>query len=571
MHWLRAGQIPPFEGEAETGSFIGSIRLEMSAPRLFRSLILLLLLAAGAESARAAVWQYSVPFGNDPARRAYLWIPENCRHVRGVFLGVQNMLEQLVFEDPTIRKAVADAGLAIVWISPGNDIDDKRSTYFRFDPGDEVVRGVEKALADLAGGSGYSEIASAPLLVTAHSAATPFVWGMANALGPSRVIAILPIKGWLMGLPPGVPALHVAAEYAEVGGANWGDTVAKDLAGVAKIRAGGADRLIGEFADVGAGHFEWNPDAAAVVGMFIRKAAQYRLPANPPASGSVALTPIDPRSGWLIDPAKVGTPQGRPMPASQWPGDPAKALWYFDREMAQAVNDAMAAQLAKKPQVIDFLDEQGLPIPLANGGCPVIPAQLLPDGVTFKVRAAALDKSPTERLYNGATVGHASGPIFFKASTGAIRQTGPDTFRIWMKRGSAVRQGPPWEPWIIAWQPGDATYRRADRPGRPNLPTISADGKPQTITFAKIPDRRYGPGAINLHATTDAGLPVQFFVVSGPAELRENDNSTLEFLPAPPRSKFPMKVIVGAYQWGRRTEPKVRTAGPVFQEFLLTK
>jgi hypothetical protein len=47
-----------------------------------------------------------------------------------------------------------------------------------------------------------------------------------------------------------------------------------------------------------------------------------------------------------------------------------------------------------------------------------------------------------------------------------------------------------------------------------------------------------------LKATGDSGLPVQFFVVSGPVELKGDDS--LELLPIPPRSKFPVRVIIGA-------------------------
>jgi len=43
---------------------------------------------------RDAVWQYSVPLEKGTERRAYLWIPPDCRRVRGVLIGLQNMLER---------------------------------------------------------------------------------------------------------------------------------------------------------------------------------------------------------------------------------------------------------------------------------------------------------------------------------------------------------------------------------------------------------------------------------------------------------------------------------------------
>jgi hypothetical protein len=39
----------------------------------------------------------------------------------------------------------------------------------------------------------------------------------------------------------------------------------------------------------------------------------------------------------------------------------------------------------------------------------------------------------------------------------------------------------------------------------------------------------------------------------------------------PARSRYPVRVVVGAYQWGRPTEPKVETVGPVFREFFLER
>jgi len=476
-----------------------------------------------------------------------------------------------MFEDPTIRQAAAESGLGIVWISPGDDLGDKNSPYHRFNPPQQVVQGVQQILANLARESGYNEIENVPVMATAHSASTPFVWGMDYYFDASRIIAIFPYKGWFTGhIRPGIPVFHTSSEYGEVGGTNWGETYLKDRVELQRLRGEGTNCLLGEFVDIGAGHFEWNPDAAKVIAMFIRKAAQFRLPKDFVNGSPVELKPVDPRSGWLIDPAKLGTVEGKPVPYDRWMGNPTKAFWYFDQELAEAVNDYMIAGFAKKPQVIDFLDAKGQAAPLVKGGMANLSPILMADGVTFQVAATALDKSPTPRLYNGSEVGRASGPILFKGSTGAIMQTGSNTFRIWMGRGGLVQQGPPWEPYIMAYQAGDNEYRRADRPGHPALPTQNKDGKPQTIDFVKIENQELGVKKLELTATSDAGLPVQFYVVSGPVELSD-DNRTLKFLPIPPRSQFPVKVIIGAYQWGHVTNPKVQTAGPVFQEFFIEK
>jgi hypothetical protein len=187
--------------------------------------------------------------------------------------------------------------------------------------------------------------------------------------------------------------------------------------------------------------------------------------------------------------------------------------------------------------------------------------------VTFAVEATALEKSPIEKLYGGTAVGHASGPVLFRVSTGALKQTSVNTFRVWLDRGGVERQSAPWEPWIMAWQPGDDEFRRADRPGHPWVYVVNKNGRPQALDFPKIENQKPGAKTLKLKAASDSGLPVQFFVVSGPVELKDDD--TLTFLPIPPRAKFPVRVMVGAYQWGRAIEPKVQSAGPVFREFFI--
>jgi hypothetical protein len=43
----------------------------------------------------------------------------------------------------------------------------------------------------------------------------------------------------------------------------------------------------------------------------------------------------------------------------------------------------------------------------------------------------------------------------------------------------------------------------------------------------------------------------------------------LIFTPVPPRSRLPLTVTVGAWQWGRATDPAVQTAPVVEQQFRI--
>jgi len=529
---------------------------------IYSLLLIFVLLSLAATGCRAAVWQYSVPMPQTKEQRAYLWIPQNCKHVRGLIVGLQNMLERSMFEDPTIRRAAAASDLAIVWIAPGDELGQHPPLNLSFNPPDRSVLALHQALSDLAVESGYSEIQDAPMIVVGHSAATPFVFGM-GASDASRVIALLPYKGWFPGgVAQNIPILHVSAEFSEWG-STWGDQWHKDAVSVANLRGGSDNCLIGDFPDIGAGHFDWNADSAYVIAMFIRKAAQYRIPAGAP----VALNPIDVKSGWLVDPKTLGTPLCKPVPYAQWLGDTKLAYWYFDKEMAETVNAYVERQLVKSPQMLDFVDKGEFASLAANGFADIHP-QLEPDGVTFTVQAASLTQSPSATLYPGLTLGHPTAPVQFRVSSGALKQTGTNSFQVWLGRGGVTRQGPPWEPWVLAFQPGDTSYRPTDRPAHIWIDVINKQGKPQNITFDKISDQSIRTKSVELHATSDSGLPVQYFVISGPVEL---DGGKLTLQQIPPRSKFPVRVIVGAFQWGRGLDPMVQSAGPVMREFYIKR
>jgi hypothetical protein len=514
-------------------------------------------------------WQYSVALEKGTDRRAYLWIPPRCEHVRGVLIGLQNMLERSMFEDSEIRAAIAASNMAIVWISPGawpGKLAIPEQPSLQFSPPADAIEGVQHALIALAHESGYSEIEFAPLLVTGHSAASPFVWGMASEL-PDRVFAAIPYKGYTIGRTPRkVPTLQVAQEWAEWG-PQWGEVWHQELKTVAEMRQKDGGLLLGGFVDIGSGHFDWHHESASVIAMFIRKAAANRLPATGPLQGVITLRPIAPESGVLVDPASLGNPRFQAVPYKEWHGDPKDAFWYFDREMAEAAQHFMMGQLDRKPQAIDFVVD-GTPLPLVSNGFSAIKPEFLADGIHFRVHAEALHASPTANLYHGAALGHAAGSIIYRVSSGALFQAGPDTFQVAARSGGLKRQGQPWEPWIMAYQPGDAEYRSADKPAHILIDIRNTQGLPQNITFPKISDVDRRKRQIPLAATSSSGLPVQFYVESGPASVVGN---TLQLLPIPPRSRYPVRVIVSAYQWGRAGEHPVQSAGPETQEFFIRR
>jgi hypothetical protein len=71
-----------------------------------------------AEVRADAVWQWSAPVGNG---RAFLWVPENCRQVRAVIIGQNNMIEQGILERDFFRTDMAKLGIAEIFIAPPFD------------------------------------------------------------------------------------------------------------------------------------------------------------------------------------------------------------------------------------------------------------------------------------------------------------------------------------------------------------------------------------------------------------------------------------------------------------------
>jgi hypothetical protein len=515
-----------------------------------------------------STYQWSIPVPDQTEQRVYLWIPPDCPRVRGVIVGLQNMLEKPLFQDVTFRQAAKDCNLAIAWMSPGSVGKVDPALSIRFQSPKDGYKQLADLLTSLAKESGYTEIENAPLLVIGHSAASPFVWGMPH-VAPARVFAIIPYKGYYMGkTPDDLPILHLSSEWAEVGGPNWGTTWAKkDMPSLLKLRALSDHSLMGECPEIGNGHYDYDPLSTQIVAMFIRKAVDRRIPTDAPLDAPIQLKPISPESGVLVDATKLGTPDFKAIPYDKYDGDKSKAYWYFDDEIANAINDFVKAPLAKKPQAIDFLVD-GKPFSLEKQGTAEIHPTFLDDGASFRVQATFLDQAPPNLGYTDTALSHVSSPILFKIGSGALEQTGPDTFRVHIDRGGVVRQGPPWEPWVIAYNPGDATLRSADRPMHIWVNMQLKDGKPQTLDFPKIDNVKSDTKSIPLLAKSDSGLPIQYFVVSGPVKI---NGDSLEIQPIPPRTKFPIRVLISAFQWGRATDPKFQSAGPIQQEFFIER
>lgn len=529
------------------------------------------------------------------APRAFLWIPPNCKKVRAIVIGEHNMEEEPILENPAFRKNLAELGFAEVWITPFLG-----SPHFRFDQGAGEI--FEKLMKDLAAVSGYSELEDAPLVPMGHSAAASLGWDMA-AWNPKRVLAVLSISGqwpffkeasspdWGDRNLDGVPGLTTKGEY-EVGGnlsGGWyaglkGDSFKKHpLTPFTQVL------------DPGSGHFEASPEKIALIGLYLKKAAQYRLPANSSAVGPVTLTPIDPtKTGWLFDVWHLnGKPAAPAAPVAQYQGNKDQASWAFDREMAQAIETFQNRFQNQQTVLIGYKQKDGLTIPRGDHAMVHLKFEPIGDGLTFKMSGGFWDKvpattDPKASAWGGASEGQPVNPgevlsypsgkenkIVMSVICGPVEQKGPDTFAIRFNRVGFDNSKRSSSAWLLATWPGDGHYKKMVQQGLLDFNLKNKNGEPQTISFADIPNQRGGGmmPSIRLSATSSAHLPgiqlpVHFYVREGPAEV--DDNGTLTFTPIPPRSKYPIKVTVVAWQWGRSIPPLVQSAEPVEKSFLIT-
>lgn len=504
-------------------------------------------------SAHSAEWQWSAP---DDAARAYLWIPPECERVRGVVLASRNMLEESVLEHPVFRDTLAELGFAEIWVVPSLGL------KFDFNAGDE--QRFERIVASLAEASGYGELATAPVIPMGHSAHATWVWNFA-AWKPERTLCVLSIKGdapqtqltgyggenvcWGGRNLDGVPGLMVMSQQEW-----WDARVWPAMTWVIKH----PKTPLALLCDTGNGHFNAGDDLVAYLAMFIRKAAQARLAQD----GS--LKPVDVTAGRRLDRWRPGGNGGQcAAPYGSYTGNTDEAFWCFDEEMVKTTQDYYARTRNKKPQLLHVGGQTGEPV------TPKL--EWMDDGLSFRVEAGFATEVPDSKRCEGWTglpagtpLGHGEGPVRLHWISGPAVKTGSDTFRFAYGRGTyqGVRDGN--DIWIFASHPGDEEYAPVVQQALLRVPVFG--GKEQHITFPDIPDQPIGTHEVKLQATSDAGLPVQYFVREGPAEVV---GDTLTFTKIPPRSRMPMVVTVVAWQLGRGGDAPVQRAAPVERSFRI--
>jgi hypothetical protein len=539
--------------------------------------VLLSMLGCGVSA--AAEWQWSVPVKSEhpemgPAR-AWLWIPPGCERVRGVVVAQHNMEEISILENPKFRAALAKMDFAEVWVAPFFD------HLFRFNAGaDETFDDLMNRLAEE---SGYAGLKFAPVAPLGHSAAASWPYYFA-AWNPQRTLCALSVSGqwpyfrhpdfapdiWGQRTVDFVPCLETMGEYEAAN--DWS-------------REGLRERQqhplmpLSMLANPGQGHFAATDVKVEYLALYLRKAVEFRVPRDWDATTPPTLIPIDPtRSGWLVDKWHINAlPAAPAAPVGQYQGDPKQAFWFFDEALARATETYEAAFRDLKPQLVGIL-QNGKFAPQTETHLQVnLKFEPQADGLTFKLVGGFYDAVPSGSsrlpgwtgLPTNAPLGHASnGIISIDPICGPVKKLSGDTFEVgFQKETLLTTNAKSYELVFAATQAGDTEYKPAVQQAHLYIPARNTAGAEQRIQFPAIPDQKVGVASLELKATSDAGVPVRYLVREGPAEV---DGSVLKFTKIPAHAKFPIKVTVIAWQYGRAIEPKLKTAEPVERQFLIT-
>lgn len=524
---------------------------------------IVLLLISWASTSPAAVFQYAIPVetSKDPST-AFLYLPPQAERIRGVVVAGMTLAERDIVQDPRIRRACGQEQLAILFLKCGLSAVD-----------------VPKVLDEFARISGITELSTVPLFFIGHSAGGPQAKSLSIKLAP-RCFGLMLYRGGVPGgdnaVPPGVPLLMMIGQFDEFGktmrNADGRETWEGGRDALVAYRAAHEGHLASVVVEPGAGHFAWSDRNAAYFDLFLRRAARARIPdPRPDADGPISCRAIDPRTGWLTDPLIKA--QGRDAAAyDKFEGDKTKAAWHFDEESARATVAYHAGISGKLDQFIRWSD----PTWVDAGVRHFFTELKWVDAQTFEVHPAYADTYPKDPGAGpgprwadaGKPASHSTAPILIRPVGGSpIDVAGPNSFR--MRFDGLAPAGEGARVTFLAYSDGDEKYRHTEQIGM--MPRGFAGltrGKAQTITFPPIGDLRPGQEGVELRATSDSGLPVEYYVAHGPAVI---ENGKIRVAELPHRARFPVTVRVVAWQFGSAREPLVRTAAPVEQTLAVRK
>ena len=496
---------------------------------------------------------FTQPDGKLKASTNYLWIPSNCKQVKAIIISSQNVLEQWLNEHPLLRKVCKENSIAILWSCPGFFIDIKEKS--------KQVNGknIQTILDSLAIISGYQEIARIPWISFGHSGTNNLVRELVTNY-PGKILTAFTMKGGPgLGNDNRIPVMCSAGEYFEWNQQNEDlihplDTI-KNYQSVLKERKE-KNQPLTYFFDPNTGHFDCSEPLVKLIAGYIDAAVKARIARY----NDTMMIPIDLNKGWI---AGLPLPGGRLIQPKMYKdavGDEKNCPWYFNKQQAEDAITLANVNFKRKPQIAGFtkMDESAAgffkgivwPIPYTTGE----------DGVTFTLQPAFLKVIPDTFRFAGTHLGKGKNLPNVVLLCGNAMHIKKNIFKITPER--SFKAG---ATYFVIRTEGDMEFRTCIEPGQLTV-TSNDKGLQQTINFNAIKDVTLKDKSIKLIATASSAMPVSFFVKSGPAKIK---GDVLIFSKIPPKTKYPIKVTVTAYQWGRNSNPQVQTAPFIEQSFYI--
>ena len=507
--------------------------------------------AAGVRTPVNEVFQFMAPDHGTNAK-GYLWIPETCSRVRGIVVLCPNVPEQMISAHPAIRDACRRNDLGIVWGNP-SFLDNGR------DAGGGTVEVLQRVLTGLAAVSGYDEVATVPWIPMGESGHLQMVQQIVDAQ-PSRCIAAVCLKNprWPKTdrTVPMLFALGTQYEFGQIKRNMAQPTLPEEVREYDQACKHEPNWPLSVIVERNSGHFSCTEPMTQAIAHYIDSACKARLSTD----GNPNLRPVDIGKGCYADLPVPGHTKSAVTVARMTPEAERVKPWYFDRACAE---DAQAIAS------VDWTAIKQLPSVQAGSNCTVKPWSMA-EGIIhvdvttsseFSLNPVVLDAVPDVWVNAGAKLPVGRNRPVLEWLSGGMEPLGNNRFRVSIDDRSGRL-------WFLAVRveasPGAGL---GIQPVAINV-VENRQGTPQHIAFNPLPDIQRGTVSVPLAATSDAGLPVNFFVVAGPAVVQEN---RLVFTPIPPRTKYPVTVTVGAWQWGTNTEPKIQKAATVYQTFHIVK
>lgn len=496
--------------------------------------------------------------------KLYLWIPEKCIKLKGLLIMCNNVPEHMLVGHRFIRKVCAENDLGIIWSTPSfmnfrksKTKDDKMINMALEHK--TTVEFLQKMLQGLAKTSGYAEVATVPWLPMGESGHLLMVDALLEFC-PERCIAGVYIKN--NHLPPtnrATPTLVVygtAQEWSQDKSdirTKWND-VGDAYAKILQERKQHPTWPLSYVIDGSSGHFDCSEKITKYLASYIELVVQSRLPVD----DSNTLKPINLAKGYLANMPIKG--QNKNLTTALIASDEQKTYpWFFDKKNAREAQKFANINWEAATQLPAFKIDSTTIAPFKFNGISLIePLLVTDDGIRFGIQPVLLNHIPANFSTGaGEKLAKVKKQPELEWVCGQYKPVGKNYFQI-----SLDRMYPNTTSYIGVRSDGNKDVRAVFQPGGLRLPK-NTDGKNQIISFEMIKEIRVGVKSVQLVANSNSGLPVSFYVVSGPAIIK---NNKLVFTKIPPRTKFPIEITVAAWQWGRHKEPKIKTAEVVLQK-----